>query len=260
LTILSEHLLSSGVVDMAYQQKPMSILWCVCADGSLATMTIDRDEGVIAWTRQETDGAFESVCVVPAGAVDEVWVTVRRSVNGATRRYMERFDPAAYCHSAAFGEDPAGRRVWGGLDHLEGKTVVCNADGAKQPPMIVSGGEVTLPRDAKKVQIGLQVIPRVKLLRPEIGTPTGTAQASSMRPHEFYALFLNTVGTYINGLPVGLRKFGPGILDEPPMPSTGWEGVGATGWEKGEMHTEFTQPDPLPFHLLAVVRKWTTND
>ncbi len=260
LTTLSEHLLRSGVVDMAYQQKPMSILWCVCADGSLATMTIDRDEGVIAWTRQETDGAFESVCVVPAGAVDEVWVTVRRTVNGATRRYVERFDPAAYCHAAAFGTDPAGKRVWDGLAHLEGKTVVCNADGAKMDPMLVVGGEVTLPRPAKQVQFGLQVVPRVKLLRPEIGTPTGTAQASNMRPHEFYALFLDTVGAKINGLPVNLRKFGPGILDQPPAPYSGWEGVGATGWEKGEMYCEFTQPDPLPFHLLAVVRKWTTND
>ncbi|MGE8691350.1 MAG: hypothetical protein ACN6PJ_29680 [Achromobacter sp.] len=260
LTTLSEHLLQSGVMEMAYQQKPVSVLWCVCADGSLATMTIDRDEGVVAWTRQETDGAFESVCVVPAGDVDEVWVSVRRTVNGVTRRYVERFDPTAYCHSTAFGTDPVGKAVWGGLDHLEGKTVACNADGAKQPPMVVSGGQVVLPRPAKQVQFGLPVVPRVKLLRPEIGTPTGTAQASNMRAHEFYALFLDTVGTQINGKPVNLRKFGPGILDQPPAPYSGWEGVGATGWEKGEMFCEFTQPDPMPFHLLAVVRKWTTND
>lgn len=260
LTTLSEHLLRTGVVEMAYQQKPVSILWCVCGDGTLATMTIDRDEGVVAWTLQETDGAFESVCAVPAGDVDEVWVTARRTVNGATRRYVERFDPAAYCHSTAFGTDPTGKTVWGGLSHLEGKTVMCNADGAKQPPMVVTGGQVTLPRPAKQVQFGLQVIPRVRLLRPEIGTPTGTAQASNMRPHEFYALFLDTVGAQINGQPVNLRKFGPDILDEPPTPFSGWEGVGATGWAKGEMFCEFTQPDPLPFHLLAVVRKWTTND
>lgn len=260
LTTLSEHLLRSGVVDMAYQQKPTSILWCVCGDGSIATMTIDRDEGVIAWTRQETDGAFEGVCIVPAGAVDEVWVTVRRTINGATRRYVERFDPAAYCHSAAFGSDPTGKTVWAGLGHLEGKTVVCNADGSTQPPMVVTGGQVTLGRPAKQVQFGLQVVPRVKLLRPEIGTPTGTAQASNMRPHEFDALFLDTVGSKINGQPVNLRKFGPDILDLPPAAYSGWEGVGATGWQKGEMFCEFTQPDPQPFHLLGVVRKWTTND
>lgn len=260
LTTLSEHLLRTGVVEMAYQQRPVSILWCVCGDGTLATMTIDRDEGVIAWTLQETDGAFESVCAVPAGDVDEVWVTVRRTVNGATRRYVERFDPAAYCHSTAFGSDPAGKVVWTGLDHLEGKTVACNADGAKQSPMVVTGGQVTLPRPAKQVQFGLQVIPRVRLLRPEIGTPTGTAQASKMRPHEFYALFLDTVGARINDQPVNLRKFGPDILDEAPAPFSGWEGVGAMGWRTGEMLCEFTQPDPLPFHLLAVVRKWTTND
>src|SRR5690606_1336178 len=99
LTVLSEHLTRSGVVAMAYQQEPVSVLWCVCADGSMATMTISRDEGVIAWTRQETEGAFEDVCVVPIGEYDEVWALVRRTVEGQTRRYVERFSAAAMTHS-----------------------------------------------------------------------------------------------------------------------------------------------------------------
>lgn len=260
LATLSEHLLSKGVVDMAYQQKPVSVLWCVCGDGTLATMTIDRDEGVIAWTQQDTAGAFESVCVIPAGDYDEVWTVVRRQVNGLTRRYVEKFTQRATTHSAIFGTDPGGKEVWTGLGHLEGLTVACVADGSKMPQMQVTGGQVTLPRKAKAVQFGLPVVPLVKPLRPEIGTPTGTAQATMMSAHKVDVLVLDTIGAQINGRPVEFRQFGADVLDKPPEPYSGWKGVGALGWEEGEMEIEISQPDPLPFHVLGIVRSWTTND
>ncbi|MGV8293997.1 hypothetical protein ACV36C_34510, partial [Pseudomonas aeruginosa] len=79
--------------------------------------------------------------------------------------------------------------VWTGLEHLEGKTVQVRADGTKQPDQVVIGGQITLPGPAVDVQIGLKVVPRVQLLRPEGGTPTGTAQASNMRTHKVSVLF-----------------------------------------------------------------------
>ncbi len=260
LTVLSEHLTRAGVVDMAYQQKPISVIWCVISDGTIATVTIDRDEGVIAWTAQDTQGAFESVCVIPAGDYDEVWVTVRREVQGQVRRYVEKLNQDAQTHSAAFGSDPAGLTVWSGLSHLEGLTVVAKADGSMLGEFVVTSGQITLPRPAKQVQIGLRVTPEIKLLRPEISTQFGTAQASKMRGHEFMALTLDTVGMYINGHVVPCRQFGNDILNRPPAPYSGWKGVGATGWQDGEMECAITQPDPMPFHVLGVVRKWTTND
>ncbi len=39
LTILSEHVTENGIVEMAYQKEPDSILWCVRDDGVLAAMT-----------------------------------------------------------------------------------------------------------------------------------------------------------------------------------------------------------------------------
>ena len=260
LTILSEHLTRAGVVDMAYQQEPVSVLWCVCADGTMATLTIDRNEGVIAWTGQDTQGAFESICSVPAGDYDEVWTVVRREVNGQVRRYVERFTSEATTHSAVFGTDPAGATTWAGLDHLEGMQVVALADGTMQGEFTVSGGQITLARTAKAVQIGLRVVPEIKLLRPEIGTQFGSAQASKMRAHQFMLLVLDTIGATVNDKPVSFQRFGGNLLDRPPEPYTGWKGVGALGWREGEMDCTITQPDPLPFHVLAVVRKWTTND
>ncbi len=260
ITTLSEHITESGIVEMAYQQEPSSTIWAVRADGKMAACTLDRDEGVIAWTPHETDGTYESISCVPNGAADDVLVVVRRIVNGQPQRYIERMDPNSYVHCGIFGTDPAGANVWGGLAHLEGKTVVALADGSPQGEFVVTGGQITLPRNAKSVQIGLRVTPKIELLTPEITTQTGTAQSAQMRAHKYSLLFLNTLGAMVNDKPVQFRQFGPGVLNKPPEPFSGWKGIGELGWNEGEMPAVISQPNPLPFHVLAVVRHWTTNE
>ena len=79
---------------MAYQLRPSPILWCALNDGEMATLTYRRDQSVIAWTKQITDGDFESVAVISSGEdEDEVWVSVARTINGTTSRYIEQFQP-----------------------------------------------------------------------------------------------------------------------------------------------------------------------
>ena len=93
LTLLAEHITESGIVDMAFQSRPQSILWCVTADGKLLSMTYKRDEEVIAWARHITDGNVESVAVVPGGEEDEVWLIVNRIIEGSEKRYVEQLQP-----------------------------------------------------------------------------------------------------------------------------------------------------------------------
>ena len=109
-TILSPHITGDGIVDMAYQQNPDTILWCVTTGGTIATLTREIDQEVQAWSRQVTDGYYESIAVIPSPdhAYDEVWVLVRRTIDGDTKRYVERFknivvpdrqDDCYYVHS-----------------------------------------------------------------------------------------------------------------------------------------------------------------
>lgn len=94
ITILSEHILGDSVVDMDYQQSPYDIIWCVRSDGEMATMTRQIDQNVGGWSRQITDGYFESVAVIPGdGGDDEVWVVVKRYINSSWVRYVEYFKP-----------------------------------------------------------------------------------------------------------------------------------------------------------------------
>jgi hypothetical protein len=91
LTILSEHITDTGITEMALQKTPDTVLWCVRDDGELCAMTYERDQNVMGWHRHTFDGVVESVAVIPGDGEDEVWLTVRRTIGGETRRFIEQF-------------------------------------------------------------------------------------------------------------------------------------------------------------------------
>ncbi len=99
LTILNDTVTNTGINEMVYQQEPGSIIWCVRDDGVLAALTYQRSENVVAWTRHIFGGVFGSGNAVCESAAtisgtlteDELWIIVKRTVNGATKRYIECF-------------------------------------------------------------------------------------------------------------------------------------------------------------------------
>ena len=91
LSVYADHMFTGyAVVDMAYQQIPHSTVWCVRNDGVFLGLTYVREHDIWAWHRHTTDGTFESICVVPEGDEDVLYATVKRTINGATKRYVER--------------------------------------------------------------------------------------------------------------------------------------------------------------------------
>jgi len=114
-TAFSEHISESGIKDMAYQQSPFNILWCVREDGKLASFTRQIEQKVAAWSLHDTQGEYESVAVIPGDTYDEVWFIVKRTIEGTTRRYVEYMvDPeigdeqedAFFLHSGLTLDDP----------------------------------------------------------------------------------------------------------------------------------------------------------
>jgi hypothetical protein len=113
LLLLSEHLSDDQtIVDMAYQREPDSRVWAVRSDGVLLACTYLRDQNVVAWSRcitgpdeQETTpvkGKFESVCVIPHpdGDREQTWVLVNRTIDGATKRFVEYLDDSSVFEDA----------------------------------------------------------------------------------------------------------------------------------------------------------------
>lgn len=93
VSVLSSHLLRGYTIDdQAFTLAPNGVLWMVRNDGALLGFTFLPDQQVYAWHRHDTDGAVESLASVPEGDEDVLYLIVRRTINGATKRYVERME------------------------------------------------------------------------------------------------------------------------------------------------------------------------
>ena len=220
MNVLADHVTESGVVDLAYQQEPNQIVWAPRTDGVLAGMTYERTEDVVGWHRHPI-GIVESVVVVPHwdGDQDSTWMIVRRTVDGATVRYVEyiekyRTDEYAFFVDSGLTYDGAATTSISGLDHLEGEEVAVLVDGAVHPNRTVTSGAITLQLAASVVNVGLPYTATIKTMPIEAGAQDGTAQGKEQR---------------INGIVLDLFETGAGLwygpntidMDEYAMRSSG---------------------------------------
>ncbi len=204
LTILADHILRSPVEQLVYQRRPFSTVWVRRADGVLATLAYNRQHEVLGWAQTRLGGSFgdgkavvESISVIPGAEDaaqfydsderDELWMIVKRTINGATKRYVEVME---YFFEGPLREDYDEEETWQlnetawrtamleaqkdafyvdsgltysggpattitGLDHLEGQEVMILADGKVVTGKVVTAGAVTLPTAASIVHVGL---------------------------------------------------------------------------------------------------------
>ena len=91
-TLLADHIGKSGFKEFSYTAGTPNILWGVRNDGKMMGLTFDPTQEVIAWHPHATPGSFESVASIPEDDADEeLWVVVKRTINGQTQRYVEYF-------------------------------------------------------------------------------------------------------------------------------------------------------------------------
>jgi hypothetical protein len=97
LTLLADHICAQGIREMAWQRSPRSILWLVLGNGELASLTLERNHGILAWARHPMDGTVESVAVIPGVDEDVVYLVVKHEIatEGGTKpvKYIERMKP-----------------------------------------------------------------------------------------------------------------------------------------------------------------------
>jgi hypothetical protein len=257
-SILAEHLVS-GVDVMTFQQTPERVLWMLKDDGTYLGVTLNRDQNLQAFSLNTSagSGVVESMATIPENGQDRTYMVVRRTVNGVTKRYIERMSWTAYT-DCTVTKTPASATV-SGLAYLEGKTVACVADGIDLGDFTVTSGVVTLPRVAASVVVGLRYTPTVQLLPPEFGTGMGAALGKRVHNGKTSVLFRDTIGCSVNGQALPFRSFGDDVLDEPVNPYTGWIDVSDMGWERESGEITLTQPQAYPWNVLAVVRRMTSN-
>ena len=275
LTLLAEHVTINGIQQMAFQQQPDPIIWCVRNDGVLLSLTYEADQEVIAWARHTTgDGLFESVATIYGadGKADEVWVVVNRGGN----RYIERIDSEAYLKleeedanrmvyldsSVLLERTPASAAVTG-LSHLEGKTVQILANGAVVPSKTVSGGSITLDAAASTVVVGIPYTSKLQPSKIEIQMGDGTAQGRRFVCKRASLNLWKTFGLQYSDDPnspenkwfdVEGRSTNTNYDTASPL-TTGMRQINNLGRHGDSIELCFRQTLPLPANLLAIVPK-----
>lgn len=280
VTMLAEHITRPGILCLAYQQEPYSILWCARADGALIGLTHDRNQEVSAWHRHVVggNGHVEALAAIPAHdrPDDELYAMIAVEAEGETRRFVccldEGLAPGGEVKDAFFLD--CGKTVESSvpvteipsLEHLEGLTVHILADGAVRPPKTVENGRIALDRPARLVQVGLPYESRLETTFVEAGAQAGTAQGAKKRIVKAQLRVLESAGGEI-GSPAAGRwqtifardtrdkmdspaKLVSGDLSNTPWPG-GWETGGSVGVRQGL---------PLPLCLLAIVMVVDTTD
>ena len=140
-----------GIYRIAVQRQPETRVHCVRTDGTVAIVVLDKAEEIKCWIDVETDGIVEDVVIEPGGIEDRITYTIKRTIDGSTVRYHERWALESECAGGTLNKQAdsfiTGTGAVTGLDHLEGEEVVIWADGEDQgtddePTFTVSGGEV----------------------------------------------------------------------------------------------------------------------
>jgi hypothetical protein len=225
--------------------------------------------------QNESHAVVESVASI-SGELneDELWVIVKRIVDGSTRRYVECFTDFDFDETTAtdFHFVDSGLEYDGtattsitGLDHLEGQTVQILADGSTHADKIVSDGALTLDRSSKKVKVGLGYNSILQTMRIEGGSAEGTGQGKVKRISKVVLRLFNTVGA----------KCGPSLtnLETVPFRTTSSDlDTPVSTLLAGDKIVEFTddynsdgfifvkQDQPLPLSLLALYPTFVISD
>jgi len=270
LTILAAHIGFDGFAETAFAQQPDAIFWCVTSDGQLVGMTYERDQNVVGWHRHSTQGTFESVAAIYGGnKADEIWFSVKRTINGNVVRYIERFDPNFRPTLEAEDKEhywylDCGFRSGGstevntvsGISHLEGCTVGVLGEGANQPTRVVTGGAVTIQEPAKTILVGLPYVSKVKPMNLNIPMQD-TAQGRKVRIHKVVVRFYKSLTAKFSADDIKWDEIffrdREDLMDTSPSVFTGDREVFTGANFKTTQAISIVQDRPFPLTLLAMI-------
>lgn len=283
LSVLAPQLVETyGIVQWCYQQSPVSTVWAVRSDGTLLALTYMREQNIFGWSRHVTDGKYISVAVINGDDEDVVMAVVQRTVNGASKCYLERVMPrfkdsmpiedAWYVDSGmvvtpTVNQD--GRRVvCSGLTHLAGKTVQVLADGSPEEHVVSASGAFELDFPASKALIGLGYTSVVAPLPMETDMQQTGSTLGKRRAYGkcIVRMYRSVGGSYAASRPNDLWNadawkelewyelpFLPAKWGEACQPYSGDLEISLPSGQDPDTTIWFKQDKPLPMRIVALM-------
>lgn len=263
LSTVVKHLFDGyEIKQMAYCQTPDNILLLLRNDGVLLCLTYFPEETAYAWSSWQTDGAFESICVIPAEGYDQLYAVVNRNGSRTVERLARRLasketQRQVFLDSCVIydGQETA---EMSGLEHLEGRKVNVLADGCVYRNIEVSEGKITLPAAHKIICAGLPYVMEVITLGGEYQGENGSTFAAKRRIIGAMVFYEDTCG-----FACGVEN---GIIDEAVFRSnekynnpielkSGVKQLNFTAKHGLEGGIVIRQIDPLPLNVTAIMAR-----
>lgn len=90
--LVSDEITNSGINQLAFQEGRPEIVWSVKDDGDLIGLSYKPEELVNGWhthSTREGDEIISVATVARSGDFDQLWIVVKRVINGITKHYVE---------------------------------------------------------------------------------------------------------------------------------------------------------------------------
>jgi len=251
ISALSSHLLK-GPVDMAARRAASTdesdrLFVVNGTDGSMAVYSILVGQNVIAPSRFVTDGEYIAVGV----EVADVYVIVKRTINGADNYMLEKFDPDLTLDSVKSG----GAASSVTMDQLQGETVQIIRDGVLEPEQVVPASPYTITFASpatSSYQVGLNYTVTARTMPAEPVLSSGSVQGFKKRIIQVDAIVNSTQDMTINGKQVSFRNFGEDVLDSAVEPFTGIKTMHGLLGFSGTGQITISQSVPLEMIVLGL--------
>ncbi len=261
ISALSSHIgeIHGGINEITYQQEPESLVWCVLGDGKVASITLNRDQEVIAWANQDFGGIVKSMCSVPTGlGSDLCFMLVIR--NGTTCLEQVTFD--AYLDSqrtVTLVSDSLSKSSFSYLNDL--------AVNQKNGESIFFIGFTETPTEmqfqgmaGQTINYGQAIHSEAVLFPPELSQNPSSTLLFKAKLDRTAFFFNKTLAPEINGELIELFEFTDTPMDS-QTPRTGYHLVEGGNWS--DLHAVpivITHNKPLPFHLQAIAMQLSINE
>lgn len=209
LTILAEGLTTGGIKKVVFQKEPNNTYWCLKEDGTLLTLTYDKSQDVIGWSRSALAGEDVKVIdltVLPSNdnGQDMVLFAVERKIGGQTKRYLELLSRnfirdlehknASFLDCSVHIASDIPFNSIDGLDFLEGQKVRVMDSGSFQGDYMVEDGNISLDSDCTDIMIGLPYEAYFETLERDFQDRQISTKISKLRVYKLKLYIDRTMG------------------------------------------------------------------
>lgn len=267
LTVLASHIAkkNGGFKEMVYCAEPDSIIWFVLGNGKLASLTLNREQSVIAWSTHDIGGTVLSAMTLPSTTgSDRIYFLVNRNgtvqieqmkqdllLDSVIKVQVQHNSPCIVEHSqigilgdevAAYYKDSNSTYVIPIISR-EGNTLTINCDPS-----------------VNEIYIGRKFTSRVSLFAPELQGSPATSSPSIIKINHINLYLFESLNPIVNGELVELKQFNENVFDA-PKPFTGNKRIEMSGWNDFDnFKLIIEQTEPLPLHITAVIMEQNIND